>query len=165
MRSVVTDSSALIDLHRGEILQAFLNLPFELVIPDALLEQELLSFSKTELSILRKRMEVASLDGKGMEQVQEILKESPALSTPDGIALIVAQQQPGAILLTGDKRLRKKAESSNMECRGVLWVVQEIKKHKLASGKTLLKALESWKTDPLVRLPQPDLDHIIAQIK
>jgi len=44
MRIIISDSSALIDLRKGEILELFLRLPFEFVIPDALLESELLSF-------------------------------------------------------------------------------------------------------------------------
>lgn len=165
MRIIVSDTSALIDLKKGRLLDAFLGLPYEFIIPAALLDTELLSFSKTEITALRKRMTVATLDGKGMEAVQAILADCPALSTYDGIAFVVAQERPGCIMLTGDRRLRERAETFHMECHGVLWVIQEIEKARLASANVILKALLAWQDDFTVRLPRADLDALITRFK
>lgn len=165
MRIVVNDSSALIDLKKGGLLEIFVELPFEFVISDALLADELLSFTKSEVLLMRRRMTVVSLDGEEMAAVADAQASSPALSFHDCISLIIAKREAGCILLTGDKRLRTKAESSNVECHGVLWAVDEIAKGKLATGKMLVKALERWKDDKTVRVPASEIHQLITRLR
>lgn len=45
MRLIVSDSSCLIDLRKASLLEAFLDLPYEVLIPDALFEEELVRFT------------------------------------------------------------------------------------------------------------------------
>jgi len=165
MRIIVSDSSALIDLKKGGLLEALLSLPFEFVIPAALLDAELLSFAKGEIALLQKQMTAATLDGTGMDRAQAVLAASPALSTYDCIAFIVAEDHPGCIMLTGDKRLREKAEAAGMECHGVLWVVDELARARLTTAKTLLRALLAWQDDSTVQLPLRELEAMIARFK
>lgn len=165
MQIIVSDSSALIDLRKGGILELFLKLPFEFVIPDALIESELLSFTKKELAALRKHMKVATLDGTGVKQARAIVAETPALSLLDGFALVVATQHPGAILLTGDKRMRQRAESTRIECHGVLWIVEELLKLPNPEIKMLRVALHTWSEDPYVRLPASEIERLIESTK
>lgn len=40
MRLIVSDSSCLIDLRKASLLKAFLDLPYEVLIPDALFEED-----------------------------------------------------------------------------------------------------------------------------
>jgi hypothetical protein len=163
MRIIVSDSSCLIDLRKGHLVDAFLELPYELVIPDVLLDDELLSFAKSEIALLRRKMTVATLDGEGVERVRTIIAEVRALSVYDGFAFVIAEERPGCILLTGDSRLRDRSEASGMECHGVLWAVDEIRKAKTATMTALLQALEAWHDDPLVRLPRQELGRMIAR--
>jgi hypothetical protein len=165
MRIIVSDSSCLIDLRKGKLLGPFLKLPYELVIPDVLLESELLSFSKREIALLRRDMTVATLDGSGVERVGAMIAEQPSLSFYDGFAFVVAEERPGCILLTGDMRLRKKAQDAGIECHGILWAVDEIRTAKTASRTTLCKALEIWLGDPLVRLPRNEVMRLIVRYK
>ena len=165
MRIIVSDSSCLIDLRKGRLLGPFLKLPYELVIPDVLLENELLSFTKREIALMRREMTVATLGGSGIERVGTMIAESPSLSFYDGFAFVVAEDRPGCILLTGDRRLREKAEGARMECRGILWTVDEIGKARTATRARLLKALETWRDDPLVRLPHQELGRMIVRYK
>lgn len=58
MRIIVSDSSCLIDLRKADLLEAFLKLPYELVVPDVLLEDELLRFSAKQLARIRAGMTV-----------------------------------------------------------------------------------------------------------
>src|SRR5882762_9218292 len=126
MRIIANDSSALIDLKKGGLLDLFLRLPFDFVVADAILADELLSFSRSEVSLMRKHMVVTSLDGAQLKLVGELQAAAPALSLYDCMSFVMAQSNPGCILLTGDKRLRSKAEAAQMECHGVLWLVDEI---------------------------------------
>src|SRR5262249_55231533 len=112
-----------------------------------------------------RKMSVATLNGEGVERVGAIIAEVRALSIYDGFALVVAEEQPGCILLTGDRRLRDSATALGIECHGLLWVVDEIRTAKTATMKTLLKALEAWHDDPLVRLPGTELGRMITRYK
>jgi hypothetical protein len=96
-----------------------------------------------------------------VEQARAIVAATPALSLLDGFALVVAIQHPGAILLTGDKRMRQRAESSRIECHGVLWIVEELLKLPNPDTKTLRAALHNWREDPYVRLPASEIERLI----
>ena len=52
MRLIVSDSSCLIDLRKAGLLDAFLRLPFEILIPNTLFEDELLKFSAAQKKAL-----------------------------------------------------------------------------------------------------------------
>lgn len=153
MRIIVNDSSALIDLRKGGLLEILVGLPFEFVISDGILADELLSFTRSEITFMRRRMKVVTLDGSEMLSVGELQGRFPALSLHDCSSLVIAQREPGCILLTGDRRLRARAEAVRLECHGVLWVIEELAKAKLASAKILIKALELWRDDSTVHLP------------
>jgi hypothetical protein len=45
MRIIVSDSSCLIDLRKTSLLDVFLRLPYEILIPNTLFEDELLKFT------------------------------------------------------------------------------------------------------------------------
>lgn len=165
MRIIVNDSSALIDLKKGGLLEIFLGLPFTLVVSDDLLADELLSFTKAEIALMRRKMSVATLDGDEMDLVRETQRASPALSLHDCAAFVLAQREDDCILLTGDRRLRAKAEGTRIECHGVLWAVEQIQAAGLTTAKTLIKALEAWRDDSAVRLPQAELTQLIARIR
>ena len=51
MRIVVSDSSCLIDLRKVSMLESFLRLPYEFLIPNTLFEEELLKFTPTQKKV------------------------------------------------------------------------------------------------------------------
>lgn len=165
MRIIVNDSSALIDLKKGGLLEIFVELPFEFVVSGAIVADELLSFTRGEIAFMRRKMAVVTLSGEEMTRVRELQLSSPVLSLHDCSSLVIAQREVGCILLTGDRRLRAKAEAARVECHGILWVVDEIAKAKLASSKALLKALEAWRDDSTVHLPSAELSRTINRFK
>jgi predicted nucleic acid-binding protein len=165
MRIIVNDSSALIDLKKGGLLEALTALPFEFVVSDAILADELLSFTKREITVMRRNMRVATLDGAEIRRVSEFQRQSPALSFHDCVALLIAQREQGCILLTGDRRLRARAIADKLECHGVLWLVAEMEKAKAETPRNLIKALETWRADFTVRLPKEDIAHAISRLK
>ncbi len=165
MKVIISDSSAIIDLQKGDLLEVFFKLDFEFVIADVLLESELIGLSAKERKLLKKNMLVASLDGQGVERAIEIQATSSALSSPDTFSLVVAENYPSSILLTGDKRMRIKAEELNIESHGVLWVIEKLDAGKLVIRKGLIEVLECWREDRLVRLPEDEIDKLIKRFK
>lgn len=157
-RIVVSDASCLIDLRKASLLEVFLRLPYECLIPDTLFDEELLKFSAAQKrSLLRGGLKVVELPGEGVERARQIAREFPHLSVHDGFAFALAESRPGCILLTGDGPLRAFAREQKIEVHGVLWVIDELHVHKIGAAGTLHSALQVLAKDPTVRLPQDEL--------
>jgi predicted nucleic acid-binding protein len=123
MRIIVSDSSCLIDLRKASLLEAFLELPYEILIPNTLFEEELLKFTAEEKELLRDGLKVMDLPGQAVLRAQHIIRTLPHLSVHDGFAFALAEMHPGCILLTGDRPLRTLGEEQGFEVHGVLWGV------------------------------------------
>lgn len=158
LRIVVSDASCLIDLRKVSLLEAFLRLPYECLIPDTLFEEELLKFTAAQKrTLLRGGLNVVELPGEGVLRAREIARESPHLSLHDSFAFALAERNPGCILLTGDGPLRAFAHGRKIEVHGVLWVIDELHVHKVSTTTALRAAVRAMASDPSVRLPAPEL--------
>jgi len=158
MRIVVSDSSCLIDLRKASLLDAFLQLPYEILIPDTLFHEELLQFTEAQKrSLLRGGLKIAELPGEGVLRAQQIARMLPQISIHDGFAFALAERNPGCILLTGDAPLRDLATRHRIEVHGVLWVIDEIHETSLADVRLLHAALRLFESDATVRLPVREL--------
>jgi hypothetical protein len=68
MRIVVSDSSCLIDLRKASLLDTFLRLPYEFLIPNTLFEEELLKFTAAQKkALIHSGLKVMDLPGAGRE--------------------------------------------------------------------------------------------------
>ena len=158
LRIVVSDSSCLIDLRKVSLLDVFLRLPYEVLIPNTLFEEELLKFSAAQKrALLRSGLKVVELPGDGVGRAREVMREFPHLSIHDGFAFALAESRPGCILLTGDGPLRSFASQRKIEVHGVLWVVDELHAHRVCAMGTLHTALQMLASDITVRLPPQEL--------
>lgn len=163
LRIIVSDSSCLIDLRKASLLDVFLQLPYEISIPNTLFEEELIRFTvEQKEALVRGGLQIVDLPGEGVLRAQEIVGALPHLSIHDGFAFALAERCPGCILLTGDGDLRRLGLEHRMEVHGVLWIIDEIHANGLAATTTLLAILRGLGDDPTVRLPKREL---IAQIK
>lgn len=158
MRIIISDSSCLIDLRKASLLGVFLRLPFEILIPNILFEDELLSLTNDEKkALLRGGLKVVDLPGAQVSRAREVIRAQPRLSIHDGFAFALAEINHGCILLTADSRLRAIGETSQIEVHGVLWVFDQILGNQLATTATLHAALSHLAADPAVRLPKREL--------
>ena len=158
MRIVVSDSNCLIDLRKVSLLDTFLRLPYEFLIPNTLFEEELLKFTPAQKkALIESGLKVMDLPGERVLRAREVLRKIPQLSVHDGFAFALAETHPGCILLTGDSKLRALATRQAMEVHGVLWVLDEIHRLRLTSAATLLAALRTFTADPTVRLPRREI--------
>lgn len=154
MRIIVSDSSCLIDLRKASLLQTFLRLPYEILIPNTLFEEELLKFTTAEKALLRGGLKVMDLPGENVLRAQHVVSNMPQLSIHDGFAFALAEMCPGCILLSGDGGLRTLAEEHDIEVRGVLWVIDEIYRNGLVGTEDIVTVLRLFIDDPTVRLPR-----------
>ncbi len=154
MRIVVSDSSCLIDLRKASLLDAFVRLPYELLIPNTLFDGELVKFTAAQKrALVRGGLQVIDLPGESVLRAVDVTRQLPRLSIHDGFAFVLAELHAGCVLLSGDGALRTYAASCAIEVRGVLWVIDELHRHNLVPVETLLEALALFAADDTVRLP------------
>ena len=148
MRIIISDTSCLIDLRKAALLAGFLCLPFEILIPNTLFEDELLSFTSKERRLCLRRPESCGPTGAQVSRAPRRHSGRPRLSIHDGFAFALAETHSGCILLTGDSELRSLAETSRIEVHGVLWVCDQLFEGKLSSAAQLHAALSQLAADP-----------------
>ncbi len=158
MRIIVSDSSCLIDLRKGSLLELFLRLPYEFLIPNTLFDEELLKFNDAQKEVLLQGgLKVVDLPGERVMRAQQVVRTVPHLSVHDGFAFALAESHPGCILLSSDGELRKFASDHQIEVHGVLWILDELHRCKLATAARLESVLTLFSRDVTVRLPPKEV--------
>jgi hypothetical protein len=74
---------------------------------------------------------------------------------PDAFALALAKLG-GHVLLSGDADLRTLAAEEQVECRGLLWLLDEIESAALLAPADLEAALSAIAAHPRCRLPETE---------
>ena len=128
MKVLVSDTSVLIDLDRGNLVEATFRLPFEFTVPDLLYERELKEHGGPEF--VRLGLHVEELDGDGVSLALGYLRKRRSLSLPDSFALALAKRNAWT-LLSGDRELRELAEEEEVRCHGVLWLLDRMFEHRV----------------------------------
>ena len=159
LQVLVTDTSVIIDLEHGSLLEASFRLDCRFVVPDLLYEQELENFNGEEL--MRLGLVIEQLDDDGASLARTYLLQSRRLSPPDCSALALARTLPG-VLLTGDNDLKQFAIEKSVECHGVLWLLDEIGDAGVASFQQLYNGLTAMWQHPDCRLPEHEVHRRLA---
>ncbi len=160
MRILVSDTSVLIDLERGQLLEATFALTWEFAVPDLLYKRELRSHNGPEL--LRLGLRVESLDGDGVQIALDFQTRVPALSLADSFALALAKINSWT-LLAGDGELRKLAGIEAVEYHGVLWVFDQLLDQTAVAAVMLHRSLTTIANHPRCRLPVRDVRERLEQ--
>ena len=164
MRIVVSDSSCIINLRKVSLLDIFLRLPHEILIPDLLFEEELLKFTEAQKRALVKGgLKIIDMPGERVLRAQQVIRSNPHLSVHDGFAFALAESNPDCILLTGDGCLRDLALTQTIEVHGFLWIIDEMQRRELHAAERLCAALRVLVSDPAVRLPKRELAAFIKR--
>jgi hypothetical protein len=151
---LISDSSVLIDLERGNLLEIAFGSGLEMAVPDLLYERELAGGNGEALKALG--LQVIGLEPDEVTYAQQTQRQLPRLSLPDCFALSYARR-PGHALLTGDQDLRAFAEGVGVECHGVLWLLDELLTIGAATRQRLHGALDAISRHPRCRLPRPEV--------
>ena len=150
MDLLVSDTSVLVDLERGNLLTEAFRLPYGFVVPDLLYERELQDRGGGDLLALG--LKVADLTADEVEAARACRRKTPALSLPDAFALALAESQ-GLTLLTGDRRLRATAADGGVSCHGLLWLFDQMLTHGIAPSQLHAGLTTIW-SHPRCRLPK-----------
>jgi len=154
MQVLVSDTSVLVDLERGNLIQAAFRLPLEFAVPDVLYHRELKDFGGPQLVHLGLRIE--ELPPEGVLLAKSFRDRKPGLSVPDAFAAALAKTQ-GWALLAGDGLLRQLATEEVVECRGVLWLMDLMLEKAVVDAQTLLDGLSRIAKNPRCRLPKREI--------
>ena len=165
MQTVVSDTSCMIDLRKGGLLEAMLQLPYSFVMPDTLFENEWLGLSADEKrALLNLGLEVRTLPGHLVQRAARYFNQHARLALNDCFALVLAEQIEDCILLTGDGLLRRIAEEKSIEVHGVLWAIDEMESQGSVPVEVLHNALQLFLEDELVFLPTQETRQRIRRL-
>ena len=157
---MVGDTSVLIDLERGSLLEQSFSLPFRFKVPDLLYRNELGNRREgPEFGehLLQLGLEVVELNGDETSRAEFIERENWSLSLPDSFALALSAGRKWT-LLTGIAVLRGLAQCLGVTCHGVLWVLDQIHSAGNATPEEWTAGLGSIRDHPRCRLPRDEID-------
>ena len=146
---LISDTSVLIDLERGNLLQATFKLPTPLAVPDVLYDRELRETNGPLLLTLG--LQVLTLNDAGVGLAQTYMRRDRRLSVPDAFAVALAKAG-NHVLVCGDQALRTLAESESVECHGLLWVLDQMVAADLVPIRLVRTGLETIANHPRCRL-------------
>lgn len=154
MTILVSDTSVLIDLERGELISCAFKLSATFAVPDVLYERELRDHGGEDL--VKLGLKVESLDGDGVALAMRHMQAQRRLTVADSFALALAKQNRWT-LLTGDGPLRELAKAEGVDCHGLLWLLDEFETQGAATYVQLHTGLEGISTHPRCRLPKGEI--------
>ena len=154
METLVSDTSVLIDLDRGTLVEATFRLPFEFTVPDLLYERELKEHGGPDF--VRLGLRIAELDGDGVSLALGYRRKRRPLSLPDSFALALAKTNAWT-LLSGDRELRELAEEKEVRCHGVLWLLDQMLEQRVIDLDDLRAGLGKIAAHPRCRLPKSEI--------
>ena len=154
MKVLVSDTSVLIDLDRGSLVEPTFRLPFAFTVPDLLYERELKDHGGPDF--IRLWLRVEALDGDQVALALGYLRKRRSLSLPDSFALVLARTNAWT-LLSGDRGLRELAEEEEVACHGVLWLLDRIFEHHVIDRSDLRAGLDKIAAHPRCRLPRAEV--------
>ncbi len=161
MSVLVSDTSVIIDLDRGNLLEDLFRLPYRFCVPDLLYKRELDGELGNRLMALG--LNIVELSPAELTRATGLRREIKVLSTPDTFAFSLAEARRWT-LLTGDGALRKLADEQGVAMHGVLWIVEELHNGGIANARALHEALTTIHAHPRCRLPASDVRRILAAL-
>lgn len=160
MPVLVSETSVLIDLERGRLLEEMFSLPFEFAVPDLLYARELTGPFGDQLVALGLRIEI--LTPAELARATTVHRQNAALSMPDTFAFAIAESRNWT-LLTGDGGLRELALAERIEMRRVLWLFDQLADGNHVGFDRLHTGLTTIFAHPRCRLPAHEVRRCLAR--
>ena len=145
---LISDANVIIDMKDGGLLEAMFRLEETFAVPDLLYAEEL---EQQQPQLPRLGLQIKTLSGDSVARAMRLKQHRSGPSVNDLFALELANEH-NCPLLTGDLALRKVAEEVGIECRGTLWLVEQLVKEKVITVKGAHAAYDKMR-DAGSRLP------------
>jgi predicted nucleic acid-binding protein len=154
MKVLVSDTSALIDLEHGDLLEVAFACGHQLIVPDLLYQNELEPHGGDKWKNLG--LVVVDLTPAEVQFAQDVNTARPTLTLADCFALSCARR-PDHILITGDKSLRNEAVAHKIPMHGVLWLLDELQAAGGIPVQVLIDGLTKIVARANCRLPRDEI--------
>jgi len=151
---LVSDTSVLIDLERGGLLEAVFALPHEFAVPDVLYDREMQG--EWGEALVGLGFGLKRCRKKGVANALRYRQQRTSRSVPDSFALALAKERKW-LLLTGDGQLRELAGGENVECHGVLWLLDMMEDAGTPGVQFLYDGLFALAAHPRCHLPRREI--------
>lgn len=151
----------IIDLDRGDLLDHLFDMPYAFCVPDLLYKKELAG--KLGDRLQASGLNVVELTPEELSRATTLRRQTKVLSTPDTFAFALAQARRWT-LLTGDRALRDLCVEQGVEMHGVLWVIAELNRVGVTDAGVLHAALTAIQAHPRCRLPNADVQRVLAML-
>jgi len=146
---LVSDTSVLIDLDRAGLLEAVFALPHAFAVPDVLYDREMRDEWGDRLLALG--LQVVEVSEGGVADALRYRQQRASLSVADSFALALAKEREW-LLLTGDNQLRALAGDEDVECHGVLWLLDIMEETGMPGIQLLHDGLAALSAHPRCRV-------------
>jgi predicted nucleic acid-binding protein len=142
-KKLVLDTTICIDLFNGQLLEKVTNLPYELVLPDVIVEELIEPSGEYLIKIGYKRLQI---DEETIDQIIDLRERYSKPSTNDLFALLVAKINSCEIL-TGDNDLRSVAKKEGVTVHGIFWILDNLVEGNILTPGEAADALERIKAE------------------
>ena len=160
LEQCVADTNVIIDLYAGDLLQVLPGLSFRIVVPDIIIENELLEPAGEDL-LEKGWVEAWEFSGEELIKIQNLWGEYASLTVADVSALYLAILLK-APLLTRDKRLRRAANKHGITVLDTFWLLEEMLQQRLVRPSRIALALTLMETRGNF-LPRQKTDEILSR--
>ena len=152
---LISDANIIIDIIAGELVEPIFRLDYVFATSDVLFDKEL---KPQHPEIVQAGLQVLELQAEAVEYASTQFQADKAdrLSFMDCIALALARQEE-CVLLTGDARLRKRAEDQCIDVKGTIWLVQQLFDNNLIDADHAEDAYKKMRNDGS-RLPEKEIN-------
>lgn len=165
MRIAINDANILIDLYKLDLLNEFFELDFEFITSDFVyneLRKKQEQIDGLNLIIEKKLLKIQTFSFEEIMAIESLrARNSSKLSFEDCSVWYLAQVRK-AILITGDKLLRKNATKEKIEVRGILFVFNELVNMQIITPKTATRKLNKL-MEINNRLPLEECNKLLAK--
>lgn len=156
---IITDTNIITDLNTAKVLDKFVNLD-NVYISD-LVKQEEINIKTGDLELISK-FKVISSTAEELNEICEINNVNKKLSNKDILNYIIARNNEG-ILATGDERLKKYAETNNVEVIRTLKIIELLYVNNIITYKELIIGCELLIKDSKTRIPSDKIIYLISK--
>ena len=126
MKLAVQDANIIIDLIKIDLWHLALQLDLEIYTTDFVVQE----LDEDQVVIIQPYIDegqfrVRSFNAEEVGDILGLSERIPALSAAD-CSVLHSAKCDGAMVLTGDKRLRNEVKSNQVEVHGILWIFDEL---------------------------------------
>lgn len=158
---ISSDTNIWVDFLLTDAIELPFRLPHHFCMSSYAIEDELIQPRGIAQRLMKYGLHATEITEEEYDFALSVIDSDYKLSVYDCFALAIAKMR-GYILLTGDGRLRKRAQREGVEVHGTLWIFDQLKEQNLISVESyqeyMRELLHKTLTNAGVRLPKDELE-------